>query len=90
MGIASLANLLGKKRTKKLLLGTAIAIYLISLLQFLVFGMDRYSQYALILAGMTTILLLVLYYPSRFRKKDYFRLTADAVLYMGFLSLLIK
>ena len=90
MGIASLANLLGKKRTKKLLLGTAIAIYLISLLQFLVFDMDRYSQYALILTGMITILLLVLYYPSRFRKKDYFRLTADAVLYMGFLSLLIK
>jgi len=90
MGIASLANLLGIKRTKFLLLGTGIAIYLLSLLQFLVFEMDRYSQYALILAGMCTILLLVLYYPSRFRKNDYFRLAADAVLYMGFLSLLIK
>ena len=90
MGISSLANLLGMKRTKNMLLGTAIAIYLISLLQFMVFEMDRYSQYALILAGMCTILLLVLYYPSRFRKNDYFRLTADAVLYMGFLSLLIK
>jgi hypothetical protein len=89
MGIASMANLLGIKRTKNLLLGTAIAIYLLSLLQFLVFDMDRYSQYALILTGMTTILLLVLYYPSRFRKKDYFRLAADAVLYMGFLALLI-
>jgi type IV secretory pathway TrbL component len=39
---------------------------------------------------MTTILLLVVYYPSRFRKNDYFRLAADAVLFMGFLSLLIK
>lgn len=90
MGITSLGNLLGSQRTKNLLLGTAIAIYLISLLQFLVNEMDRYSKYALILAGMCTILLLVLYYPSRFRKNDYFRLTADAVLYMGFLSLLIK
>ena len=90
MGIASLANLLGMKRTKNLLLGTGIAIYLISLLQFLVFDMDRYSQYALILTGMITILLLVLYYPSRFRQKDYFRLAADAVLYMGFLALLIR
>ncbi len=45
MGITSLANLLGMKRTKNLLLGTAIAIYLISLLQFMVFEMDRYSQY---------------------------------------------
>ena len=90
MGIASLANLFGVKRTKNLLLGMAIAIYLLSLLQFLVFDMDRYSQYALILTGMITILLLVLYYPTRFKKNDYFRLTADAVLYMGFLSLLIK
>mgnify|MGYP000635404679 CR=1 FL=1 len=90
MGITSLANLLGLKRTKNLLLGTSIAIYLISILQFMVFEMDRYSQYALILCGMTTILLLVVYYPSRFRKNDYFRLAADAVLFMGFLSLLIK
>jgi hypothetical protein len=90
MGIASLANLLGIKGTRNLLLGTAIAIYLLSLLQFLVFEMDRFSQYALILTGMCTILLLVLYYPSRFRKNDYFRLAADAVLMMGFLSLLIR
>jgi len=90
MGIASLANLLGKKRTKNVLLGTAMAIYLVSLLQFLVFEMDRFSQYALILTGMATILLLVLYYPSRFRKNDYFRLAADAVLFMGFLTLLIR
>jgi len=90
MGITSLANLLGVKRTRNLLLGTGIAIYLISLLQFLVSEMDRYSQYALILAGMGTILLLVLYYPSRFRNNDNYRLAADAVLFMGFLSLLIK
>ncbi len=90
MGIASLANLLGIKRTRNLLLGSAIAIYLISLLQFLIFDMDRFSQYALILTGMCTILLLVLYYPSRFRKNDYFRLAADAVLMMGFLALLIS
>lgn len=90
LGIASMAKLLGIKRTKRLLLGTGIAIYLISILQFMVFEMDRFFQYALIISGMATILLLVLYYPSRFRKNDYFRLAADAVLYMGFLSLLIK
>ncbi|MDF1575072.1 MAG: hypothetical protein P1P86_07775 [Bacteroidales bacterium] len=90
MGIASLARLLGKQRSRNLLLGTALTIYLLSLLQFLVFEMDHFSKYALILSGMATILLLVLYYPSRFRKNDYFRLTADAVLFMGFLSLLIK
>jgi len=90
MGIASLANLLGMTRSKSLLLVTAIAIYLISILQFMIFEMDRYSQYALIISGMCTILLLIVYYPSRFRKNDYFRLAADAVLFMGFLSLLIK
>jgi len=71
-------------------LGMAITIYLVSLLQFMVYEMDRYFQYALILTGMTTILLLVIYFPSRFRKNDYFRLTADAVLFMGFLTLLIR
>lgn len=90
MGIASMANLMGTRRTKNLLLGTAIAIFLTSILQFMVFEMDRYFQLALILAGMTVILLLILYYPSRFRRKDYYRLAADAVLIMGFLSLLIK
>lgn len=90
MGINSMANLMGTRRTKNLLLGTAIAIFLTSILQFMVFEMDRYFQLALILAGMTIILLLILYYPSRFRRKDYYRLAADAVLIMGFLSLLIK
>jgi 4-hydroxybenzoate polyprenyltransferase len=90
MGIASMAQLLGIKRSKNLVLVTAIAIYLISLLQFMVFEMDRFFHFALILAGMATILLLILYYPSRFRKKDYFRLAADAVLLMGFLALMIS
>lgn len=90
MGITSLANQLGKKRTKNLMTGTAISIYLVSLLQFLVFEANRDFQFALIVSGMVTILLLVLYYPSRFRKNDYYRLVADAVLYMGFLSLLIN
>jgi|GEM_PF-1341430 len=90
LGIGSLANALGTKRTRRLLIGTSIIIYLVSLLQFLVFEMDRYFKYALILAGMAIILLMVLLYPSRFRKNDYYRLAADAVLYMGFLSLLIN
>jgi hypothetical protein len=90
LGIGSLANALGSKRTRRLLVGTSITIYLVSLLQFLVFEMDRYFKYDLILAGMATILLLVLLYPSRFRKNDYYRLAADAVLYMGFLSLLVN
>jgi hypothetical protein len=90
LGLSSLAKELGVKRSRNLILGTGIAIFLISLLQFLVFDVDRYSQYVLVLAGMATILLLVLYYPSRFRKNDYYRLAADAVLYMAFLSLLIS
>lgn len=90
MGISSLAQILGKKRTKKLLVGTGMGIFLLSLLQFLVFEGDRYFQFALILCGMAAILLFVLYQPSRFRKNDLYRWTADAVLYMGLLSLLIK
>ena len=49
----------GLVRTKNLLV-SAMAIYLVSLLQFLVYEMDRY-----------------------------FRLAADAILFMGFLTLLI-
>jgi len=90
MGISSLANVLGKKNTKNLLMGTGVGIYLLSALQFLVFEADRYTQFALILCGMATILLLVVYLPSRFRKNDLYRWTADAVLYMGFLSLLVN
>ena len=90
LGIASLANFLGRKATKNLLIGSGVAVYLLSVLQFLIFGLDRYTEFALILAGMASILLLVLYLPSRFKKNDYYRWTADAVLYMGFLSLLIN
>ena len=90
MGISSLANMLGKKRTKNLLVVTGIGIYLVSALQFMVFDTDRYSQYALILCGMATILLLVVYMPSHFRGNDLYRWTADAALFMGFLSLLVK
>jgi len=52
--------------------------------------LDRYSQFALILSGMATILLIVLFLPSYFRKNEYYRWTADAVLWMGFLTLLIS
>ena len=90
MGIASLANILGKKRTKNLLIATGMGIYMLSVLQFLVFEGDRYTQFALIACGMATIQLLVVYMPSHFRKNDLFRWTADAALFMGFLSLLIK
>jgi 4-hydroxybenzoate polyprenyltransferase len=90
LGLASLARKFGAKGTKNMILGTAIAIYLVSILQFLIFDVDRYSQFAMILAGMATIYLLVLYSPSRFRKNDYYRLTVDAVLIMGFLALFIK
>ena len=81
---------MGVKGTRNLLLGTALSIYLLALLQFLVFEMDRYFKFTLILTGMATILLLILYSPSVFRKRDYFRLGADAVLFMGYLALLIK
>ena len=90
LGLTSMAREMGAKRTKNMVLGTAIAISLLFLLQFLIFDVDRFSQFALILTGMATIYLLVLYYPSRFRKNDFYRLTVDAVLYMGFLSLFIQ
>lgn len=90
MGISSLANMLGKQRTRNLLIGTGVSILVLTVLQFMVFEADRYTQFALILCGMATILLLVVYLPSRFRNKDLYRWTADAVLFMGFLSLLIQ
>jgi len=89
LGISSLASVLGKKRTRELLLVTAGGIFLLAILQFLVFGTNRTSQFALILSGMTILYLMVLLAPSLFRKQDAYRLTADAILYMGFLSLLI-
>lgn len=90
LGIASLAHYLGRRSTKNMLAITGMVVYLLSVLQFLVFGLDRYTQFALILVGMATILLLILYVPTYFRRNDYYRWTADAVLWMGFLSLLIN
>ena len=90
LGIASLAHTLGRNTTRKTLVVTGISVYLLSVLQFLVFGLDQYSQFALILSGMATILLMVLFLPSYFRKNEYYRWTADAVLWMGFLTLLIR
>jgi len=89
LGIASLARTVGQKGTRNVLVITGIAIYLLLVLQFMISGVDHTSLYALILAGMATILLLVLLLPSFFRRNDYYRWTADAVLYMGFLSLLV-
>ena len=90
LGIASLASALGKRITRNLMLATAGGIFLLALLEFLVYGADRTSQFAIILSGMTMVLLLVLLVPSLFRKQDTYRLVSDAVLYMGFLSLLIR
>lgn len=90
LGITSLAHSLGRNTTRKMLVVTGISVYLLSVLQFLVFGLDRYSQFALILSGMATILLMVLFLPSYFRRNEYYRWTADAVLWMGFLTLLIS
>jgi 4-hydroxybenzoate polyprenyltransferase len=88
LGIASLARTLGQKATRNLLIGTGISIYLLSVLQFMVFGMDRYYRFPLILSAMATLLLMVLFMPSYFRRNDYYRWAADAVLYLGFLALL--
>ncbi len=90
LGIASLAHSLGRNTTRKMLVVTGISVYLLSVLQFLVFGLDGHTQFALILSGMATILLMVLFLPSYFRKNEYYRWTADAVLWMGLLSLLIR
>ena len=90
LGISSLANALGKRATRFLMLISAGGILLLAVLQFLVYRADQTSQFGLILMGMTVVLLLVLLFPSRFRKDEAYRLVADAVLYMGFLSLLIS
>ncbi len=89
LGISTLAGTLGKKSTRNLMITIAILVLLLALLQFLVYGVDRTSQFAVILAGMTGLLLWVLLTPSLFRQQDLYRLVADAILYMGFLSFLI-
>lgn len=90
LGIASLAHSLGKKSTRTLLFYTAMMVYVLTILQFLIFGFDRTMQFAFILSGMTTILLLVLFLPAFFNRNETYRVAADAVLYMGFLSMLIQ
>jgi 4-hydroxybenzoate polyprenyltransferase len=89
LGLGSLASRLGQRSTRNLVLFTGILVYIAAILQFLVYGVHWHSKFALILSGMCTILLLILLMPSAFRKNDLFRLAADAVLYLGFLSLLI-
>ena len=90
LGIASLAHSLGKKSTRNLLFYTGMMVYILAIMQFLIFGVDRTMQFAFILSGMTTILLLVLFLPAFFNRNETYRLTADAVLYMGFLSWMIQ
>ena len=89
LGIASMVESYGKQATRHLVVVAGLAIYLLNLMQFLVFEVDRYFQFALILSGMATILLLVLFLPALFRSDEHYRWTADAVLSMGFLTLLI-
>jgi len=89
LGIASLAHSLGRNPTRNLVLLTGILVWLMALLQFMVFGADRFSGIALILAGMASILLLVLYLPSWSGRDEYHRMASDAVLIMGFLALIV-
>lgn len=87
LGIASMAHSLGRSSTRTLVLLAGILVWLMALLQFMVFGADRHSGVALILAGMATILLLVLYLPSWSARDEHHRMASDAVLIMGFLAL---
>lgn len=89
LGISTLAGTYGKKATRNLMIVTAILILVMALLQFLVYGTEPASKFAMILAGMAGLLLWVMLRPSLFRKQEAYRLVADAILYMGFLSLLI-
>jgi 4-hydroxybenzoate polyprenyltransferase len=88
LGIVTLAQTLGQKATRNLLVGAGMAVYLLAVLQLMVFGMDRLFRFPLILSAMATLLLMVLLMPSYFRKNDYYRWAADGVLYLGFLALL--
>jgi len=88
MGIVTLAQTLGQSITRNLLIGAGMAVYLLSILELMVFGTDRLFKLPLILSAMATLLMMVLLMPSYFRKNDYYRWTADAVLYLGFLALL--
>lgn len=89
LGISTLAGTLGKKSTRTVMISTAIFIFLMALLQFMVHETARSTHFALILAGMAGLLLWVLLSPSLFRKNEVYRLVVDAILFMGLLSFLI-
>ncbi|MDX2432710.1 MAG: hypothetical protein QNK35_17360 [Bacteroides sp.] len=89
LGISTLAGTLGKKSTRNMMIATAMVVFLMAVLQFMVYGAERTSKFALILVGMAGLLLWVLLTPSLFRKQEAYRLVADALLGMGLLSLLI-
>jgi hypothetical protein len=90
MGIKSLASTMGTRAVRTLILIMGILVYMVTILQFMVDGMDHHTRFTLILAGMGSILLLILLLPSFFRRNDLYRMAADGVLFMGFLSLLIS
>lgn len=89
LGISTLAGTLGKKSTRNLMITIAIIVVLMAVLQFMVYGLEPTTQFALILTGMAGLLLWVVLTPSLFRKQEAYRLVADAIISMGFLSLLI-
>jgi 4-hydroxybenzoate polyprenyltransferase len=90
LGISSMAMVLGKKVTRNLMIATSAGIFILAILQFLVHGTDSTFSLALILSGMAALLLMVLLFPSRFRKEEAYRLVSDGVLLMGFLSLMVS
>jgi 4-hydroxybenzoate polyprenyltransferase len=89
LGISSLARVLGPASTRNILFATFGGVLLLQVMQFMVYGQALTTQIGLILLGMALVLLMILLYPSRFRNKEYYRLAADATLYMAFLSLLV-
>ncbi|MFO7935196.1 MAG: hypothetical protein R6U78_14085 [Bacteroidales bacterium] len=89
MGIDSMARVLSKQTIVSIIWVTAVMIFVLLLMQFLIYGMDRYSMFGVILAGMALILLVILLLPSYFNRNRYYRMAADVVLIMGFLSLLV-
>ena len=88
LGISLLSVVLGKKKTRNLMFATVASVFLLALLQFMVYGTGKNSQLSLVLSGMCVLYLLMLTAPSLFRKQEIYRLTAEAILWMGFLSLL--
>jgi len=90
MGIDSLGSVLGNRPVRNIIWMAAVMIFFLLLMQFLMYGMDRYSRFGIILTGMALILLMILFLPSYFNRNEYYRMAADAVLIMGFLSLLVQ